>query len=133
MFVTANNGNRDKSLGKFQRCGNRLFEARSHTLLHEQPIDHDFNRVIFPLVERWWFIEGIQFSVDSDANKSVLRQFLEFLTVGTFAAADDRCQDHDAVVGLAEFAVQDCLYDLFARLPGDRLAAIGQCGIPIEL
>ena len=120
----ADDRNRDKSRRQLQRRRDRLLEARGDSGLHQQPIDHHFDRVILPLVEHRNFVELHQLAVDARAEVAVLRQLLQLFAIGAFAAAHDRREDHDAVVGLAEFAGQDRLDDLLARLTRDRVAAL---------
>ena len=70
-------------------------------------------------------VQREKLAIDAHANEAVLRKLFEFLAVSAFAAAHDGRQDHDAVVGLAKFAMQDGLNDLLAGLARDGLAAIG--------
>src|SRR5437899_9991249 len=58
------------------------------------------------------------------ADVAVVRKFFQLLAVRAFSSADDGREDHDAVVWLADFAVQDGLNNLLAGLTRDGLAAI---------
>jgi len=69
-------------------------------------------------------VEREQLAVDAHANIAILREFLEFFSKSAFSPAHDRREDHDAVVVLADFAVQDGLHDLFAGLARDGVAAL---------
>ncbi len=81
--------------------------------------------MILALVEGRRGVEGIQLAIDAHANVAILRQFFELLAINAFASADDGGEDHDAIVGLAEVAIENGLHDLFAGLAGDGLTAIG--------
>ncbi len=102
-----------------------MFEARGNSRLDEQAVDDDFDGVVLTLINDWEIVERNQFSIDSSADVAVLREFFEFLAKGALTAAHDRRENHDAVVRLAEFAVENGLDDLLTGLARDGLAAIG--------
>lgn len=81
--------------------------------------------MILTLVEDRGGVQREKLSIDTDANETVLGKLFEFLAISTFAAADDRREDHDAVIRLTKFAMKDGLDNLFGGLAGDGLAAIG--------
>ena len=119
MFLAADDGDSDETACELQRGGDGLFEARGDTRFDEQAVDDDFDGVILALINDRKLVEREEFAVDSNANVAVLREFFEFFPVGTLPAADDGREDHDAVVGFAEFAVQDGLDNLLAGLARD--------------
>ena len=124
VVLAAHDRDRDQTAGQLQRGGDGLFQAGGDPLLDQQAIDHDLNGVILALVENRRFVERNEFAIDARADVAVLRELLQLLAIGAFAPANDGRQDHDAVVGLAEIAVQDGLDDLLAGLARDGLAAI---------
>jgi len=107
-----------------------LFEARGDALLNEQAVDDDFDGVILALVNDRKFIKLVKFAVDAYADIAILREFFEFFAKSAFSPAHDRREDHDAIVVLADFAVQDGLHDLLAGLARDGLAAVGAMRTP---
>src|SRR5712672_2638843 len=125
MVFAADYGNRYEAGSELQRGGDGLLEARGDALLDEQAVDDDFDGVIFALVEDGRRIERVEFAIDTDADIAVLRELFQFFAIGAFAAANDGGEDHDAIIGLAEVAIENGLHDLFAGLTGDGLAAIG--------
>ena len=124
VFAAADNSNSDEALRQFQGRGDGLFEARGNALLDEQAIDDHFDGVILALVENRRLVERQEFAINAHAHEAVLREFFEFLAISAFAATHDGREDHDAIVGLAQLAVEDRLDDLFAGLASDGLAAI---------
>ena len=125
VFFAAHDGNRDETAGELKGRGNGLFEARSDALLDKKTIHDDFDGVILALIKRGKIVHRVKFAVDANADIAILAEFFEFLAIGTFAAAHDRCEDHDAIVGLGKLPLQDGLNNCLAGLPGDGLAAIG--------
>src|SRR5712671_8077393 len=92
---------------ELQRGGNGLLEARGDALLDEQAVDDDFDGVIFALVEDGRRVERIEFAIDAHADVAVLRALFQLFAIGALAAANDGGKDHDAIVGLAEVAVEN--------------------------
>jgi len=119
VFLAGDDGDSDETACELQRGGDGLFEARGDTRFDEQAVDDDFDGVILALINDRKLVEREEFAVDSNANVAVLREFFEFFPVGALPAADDGREDHDAVVGFAEFAVQDGLDNLLAGLARD--------------
>ena len=124
MFVAADHRHGHQARCQLQCGGDGLLEARGYALLDEQAVDDHFDGVIFALVQRRGRVQRIEFTVDAHANVAVQREFFQLFAVGALPAAHDGRENHDAVVGLAQFAVQDGLHDLLGGLPGDGLAAI---------
>src|SRR6267142_4182898 len=118
-------GNSHQAGSELQRGSDGLLETRGDALLDEQPVDNDFDGVIFALVEDRRRVEGVELAINAYTHVAVLRELFQLLAIGAFAAAHDRGEDHDAIVGLAEVAVENGLHDLFAGLASDGLAAIG--------
>ncbi len=124
MFLAADDGDGDEAAREFERGGDGLFEARGDSLLDEQAVDDDFDGVVLALVDDRQIVEREEFSVDTHADVAVLREFFELLAKSALPSADDGREDHDAVVGLANFTVQDGLHDLLAGLARDGLATV---------
>src|SRR5260370_24003678 len=125
VFLAADDGDSNEPACQLERGGDGLFEARGDALLDEQTVDDDFDGVIFPLVEGRKIIELVELAVDAHADVAVLREFFELFAIRAFSSADDGRENHDAVVRLANFFVQNGLNDLLAGLARDGLAAIG--------
>src|SRR5882762_128416 len=124
VLLASDDGDGDEAAGQFERGGDGLFEARGDALLDEQAVDDDFDGVVLALVDDWKFIKLVKLAVDAHADVAVLREFFEFLAKSTLTAADDGREDHDALVRLADFTVQNGLDDLLAGLARDGLAAV---------
>src|SRR6202007_582468 len=118
-------GNGDETLSELEGRSDGLFKARGNSLLDEQAIDDHFNRVVLALIEGRNVVKGQELAVKADTHETVLGELFEFLAIRALSPADDRGEDHDAVVLLRELAMQNGLNDLFARLAGDGLAAVG--------
>src|SRR5262249_39673882 len=119
------NRNGNQAGGQLERSCYRLFQTRGDALFDQQAVDNDFDGVVLALVEDGGFVQRKQLAINTSANVAVLSKLLEFLAIGALAAAYDGRQDHDAIVRLAEVAAENCLNDLFARLPSDGLTALG--------
>src|SRR6266446_2292749 len=124
MFLAANDGDGDEPACQFERRGDRLLKARGNALLNQQAVHDNFDGVILAFVERRKIVKLVKLAIDADADVAILRKFFEFLAIRAFSSADDGREDHDAVVGLANLAVQNGLHDLLAGLARDRFAAI---------
>jgi hypothetical protein len=81
--------------------------------------------VIFTAIERDRLIEVHEVAIDAGADVAFLGVLFEFLFVFAFTAANNRSEDHNAVIG---FQREDGLYDLLGRLASNRIAAIGAVG-----
>src|SRR4029077_4452243 len=125
VFLAADDADGDEAVRQFQRGGDGLFEARGNALLDKQAVDNDLDGVILALVDDRKFIKLVKLAVDVHADVTVLREFFEFLAKRALSPANDGREDHDAVVRLTDFAVQDGLNNLLAGLARDGLAAIG--------
>ena len=124
VLLSAHDRHGHQPAGELQRCRNGLLQPRRNALLDEQAVHHDFDGVILALVQCWKIVERVQLAVDAHAHVPLLGEFLQLLAVRAFSPAHNRRQDHDAVVGLRDFSVQDRLHNLLARLPRDGLAAM---------
>ncbi len=120
VFLAADDGHGDEAVRQFERGGDGLLEARGDALLDEQAIDDDFDGVVLALVDDREIVERKKFAVDPHADVAVLREFFELFSKSAFSPADDGREDHDAIIGFADFAVQDGLHDLLAGLARDR-------------
>ena len=58
--------------------------------LHQQAVDNNFDRVIFPLIELNFIFEIHQLAIHTRARVAVLGQLLHFFFKFTFATADNR-------------------------------------------
>ena len=124
MLFPADNCNGHKPAGQLERRRNGLLQPRRDTLLDQQPVHHDFNGVILALVERRNIVERNEFTVDARPHVPVLGEFFQFFAIRAFSPPHDGRQNHDALVGLADFSLQDGLHNLLAGLPSDGLAAV---------
>src|SRR5260370_6535362 len=124
MFLADDDGDGDEAVREFERGGDGLFETRGDARLDEQAVDHDFDGVVLALVEGRKIVERVKLAVDANADVAVLREFFKFLAIRAFSSAHDGRENHDAVIGLADLAVQDGLDNLLAGLARDGLAAI---------
>src|SRR2546423_7610258 len=120
MLLTSYDSHGYQPAGQFERGGDGLLEARGDARLDEQAVDDHFDRVVLAFVDDREIVEREQLTVDAHADVAVLCEFFEFLAKSALTAADDGRKDHDAVIGLADFTVQDGLHDLLAGLAGDR-------------
>jgi len=125
VFFASDNGYGDEPAGQFERGGHGLLEARGDALLDEQAVDDDFDGVVLALVDDREIVERVKLAVDAHAEVAVLREFFEFLAKSALSSTDDGGENHNAVIGLADFSVQDGLHDLLAGLARDGLAAVG--------
>ena len=107
MLLAAHDGHGHKPAGKLQCRGNGLLQPRGDALLHKQTVHNNLDGVILPLVQRRKIVQRIQFAVNPHAHVAVLRQFFQLFAISAFAAAYYGREDHDAVVGLAEFAAKN--------------------------
>src|SRR6266566_7159330 len=123
VLLAADDRNRHQALRQLQCRRAGLLQPRRDSRLDEQAIHNHLDRVILPLVQDRRIIERVEFAIDARADIAVLRQLFQLFAVRAFPPARYRRQDHDAVVGLAQLAVQDGLDELLARLPGDGSAA----------
>src|SRR5204863_4020681 len=119
MLLTTYDSHGYQPAGQFERGGDGLLEARGDARLDEQAIDDHFDGVVLALVDDREIVEREQLTVDAHADVAVLCEFFELLVKSALTAADDGRKDHDAVIGLADFTVQDRLHDLLAGLAGD--------------
>src|SRR6266851_1937325 len=106
-------------------AGDGLFEARGDARLDEQAVNDDFDGVVLALVDDRKFIKLVKLAVDAHTDVPVLREFLKFFSKSALPSTDDGRENHDAVVRLADFTVQDGLDNLLAGLACDGLAAVG--------
>ncbi len=121
LLFAVDDRNNDRSAGEFERGFDRFGKAFANALLHQQAIDDDFDRVIFAFVENDLFVELTDLAVDTGPQKTVFMQLFEFLFEFTFAATNERCENHHAFA-LGQF--RNARYDLLDRLPRDRLPAL---------
>src|SRR5260370_19282 len=78
-----------------------------------------------PIVDDHWVVVELgKFGVNARAEVAVLRELFYFFAKSDFSSEDDGGQGHDAVVRLADFAVQNGLNNLLAGLARDGFAAI---------
>src|SRR5260370_11070610 len=124
MFLAADDGDGDEAAGQFERGGDGLFEASGNALLNEKAVDDDFDGMVLALVDDRKVVEREQLAVDAHTDVAILREFFEFFAKSALPSPNDRREAHDAVVGLADFTMQDGLDDLLAGLARDGLAAI---------
>ena len=123
MLLAAHDGHGHKPAGKLQCRGNGLLQPRGDALLHKQTVHNNLDGVILPLVQRRKIVQRIQFAVNPHAHVAVLRQFFQLFAIRAFSPANNRRQNHDAVIDLADFSLQNRLHDLLARLSRNRLPA----------
>jgi len=80
--------------------------------------------VILAFVELGRIIELNEFAIDACTDEAILREFFELFAIGSFAAANDRREDHDAIVCFADLTAENSLDDLLRRLTRDGMAAL---------
>src|SRR5580658_4202024 len=124
MFLAADDSDGDEAASQFKCRGNRLLKARGDPLLDEQAVHDDFDVVIFALVEARGNVEREEFAVNAHANVAVLRQLFKLFAVRALSSPNYRRQNHDAIVVLAQLAIEDGLHDLLAGLTRDGVAAL---------
>ena len=95
----------------------RLREPRPQVRLHDQPVDHDLDRVLELLVEDDLLLEHPDLAVDLHACEPVGAELLEDVLVLALAVADDRRVDREP---RALLEPQDPVDDRLDRLPRDR-------------
>src|SRR5215467_7064397 len=109
MFLAADDRDGDEAAGKLECSCDGLLEPRGDSLLDEQAVHDDLDGVILPFIESGKIIHGIKFAIDAHTHVAILAQFFEFFAVRAFAASNDWRKDHDAVVGLRELTLKNCL------------------------
>jgi len=124
VFLATDDGDGDEAAGKLQRGGNGLLEARGDSRFDKQAVDDDFDGVVLALINDRQIVERKKFTIDSGADVSHPAQIFELFPVGAFSAANDGAEDHDAIIMLRDFAVQNGLDDLLTGLSRDGLAAV---------
>src|SRR4030081_612605 len=124
-FVAINHRDENQSSAKFHGQRYRLFQPVLDSGLHQQSVDNHFDGVVLALVECEIIFQIHQFAIHPGAGEAVLDQFLHLLFELAFAAANNGCHDHDAVIRRER---QNTLYDLLGRLTCYGLAAIWTMG-----
>ncbi len=66
--------------------------------LHQQPVDHHFDRVILALIEREVVIQIHNFAVDTRPLIAMLEQRLHLFLELAFAPAHDGREDHYSIL-----------------------------------
>src|SRR5258708_7140643 len=125
VLLSADDSHGDEAVRQFERGGDGLLEARGNALLDEQAVDDDFDGVVLALVDDREIVQREQLPIDSYTNVAVLREFFELFSKSALSPANDGREEHDAIVGLADFAVQNGLDNLLAGLARDGFAAVG--------
>ena len=111
----------DDLVGQLEGDGDRVGEPLLEARLHDQPIDQHLDGVVAAAVEGDVLVQGAQLAVDAGPHEALLAQRRQLLLELALAAADDRRQHVDALVGRIEHhQVEDALQ----RLRGDGLAAV---------
>ena len=121
VLFSADDGNCDQAAREPQRRLNRLLEALRDAIFQQEPVNDDFDRVIFAAIERNRLVEIHQVAVDARADEAFLGVLLELFLVFAFAAANDRSEHHDPLFGLER---ENGLHNLLGGLPGDGFAAV---------
>src|SRR6185369_7650347 len=92
----------------------------ANACLNQQAVNDCFNRVISSFVETNLFVERQQLAVDTRAQKTFLREFLQFFLKLTFATTNNRRERHHA---FAFRQREHVLNNLIDTLPRDRSTA----------
>ena len=121
LLFAANHGNLHQAARQFHRQPDGHLQAVLDSRLHQQAINHDFDRVILPLVELDFIFQIYQFAIYARACEAVLGQLLHFFLELAFSAANNRRQNHHPIFGSEG---RHPLDDLLSRLPGDGPPAI---------
>ena len=122
LLIPAHHRNLHQPARQLHRQTDRQFQPVLDSGLHQQPVDHDFDGVVFSLVQRNVIFEIDQFAVDPRPGEAVLHQLLHFFLELTLAAAHDRGQHHHPVLGSQ---AHHALHDLLRRLTRNGPPALG--------
>src|SRR6266550_8219569 len=82
--------------------------------------------MIAALIETYFFIERAELTVDARADESVASQFGQLLFEFSFAAANNRGQDHHSLAFRQREHVMQNLLDALAGDGGAALVTMGQ-------
>ena len=80
--------NRD-AIRQIKRRAEAVRQTGFHPFTHHNPIDHYVNVMAKFLVESWWLIQIIEFTINFHPLKPLLTQLHELFAVFSFAVADD--------------------------------------------
>ena len=112
----------DETLGEAERRLDRVGQARSQPVLHDEPVDHHRDRVAHLLVEVDRLLEQAVLAVDLDAREAVGAELFEEIPVLALAGAHHGRIDREP---RALRERQHLLDDLLGRLARDLAPAGG--------
>ena len=98
-----------------------MLEALRDSAFQQQAVHDDFDRMIFPAVERDGLINIHQVAIHARADVTFLRVLFELFSVLALASPNHRRENHDAIFGLER---RHRLHDLLGGLARDGLAAL---------
>ena len=108
-----------------RQCGrglDRVGDTRACVRAHDHTVDHNFNRVLFILLQLDFFGQIVQIAVHPHADIARLTGVIEHLDVFALALAHDRCQNlHFGTLRQAHQLVNNLVNGLLVNL----LAALG--------
>ena len=111
----------DDVVGEVERHLDRFGKPALDARLHDEPIDHDFDRVIPAPIEGEVLVERSKHPVDARFGEALLFQLGELFLELAFPAAHDGRQDVDARVLRVD---EHHVHDAFERLRGNFPAAL---------
>lgn len=113
--------------GDLKAVGQAGFDLR----LDDQPVDDNFNVVLFVFLQLDAFGEVVEVAVHPDADKAALAGRLKLLDMLPFAAADDRRENLCLTpFGQAEHLIDDLVHRLLLDLPAaDRAVRDADAGV----
>ena len=121
-LLAAHHRNLHQAARQLHRQAHRHFQAMLDSRLHQQAVDHDFNRMIFALVEILVVIQIHQLAVDARPAVAVLDQRFHLFPEFAFAPADYRRQHHHAVFRSQR---HHPLHNLVGSLSADGASTLG--------
>ena len=122
QFLRAVHIDVDQAFTQFQRRFQRFSQTAGCVFLYDDPVDHDFQRMLPVLIEFDLFAQLTQFAIDAHPHVAILADFIEQFGVFAFLAANHRRQQRQ----FRPFAlVHQRIHHLLHRLLGNRLAALG--------
>ena len=89
-LLTADNVNVYQPVGELPGGLDAVGEAGVYLRLHDKPVYHDLDVVLYVLRELYILVEVVHISVDADADKSLLAQRIEVFRVLALASSRDR-------------------------------------------
>ena len=125
MLFPVYHGHLNQSFTQFHGRGHGLLQPLFNAGLHQQAVNHNFNRVVLAFIKLdivQLFVQVAKLAINARAYKSVLRQLSQFFLELAFASADQRRHDHHAIFS---FQLHHALHNLIRSLAADGFIALG--------